>query len=157
MKRNPVASEGELATDYVTVTIGSQLFGISVQDVQDVFSPQAITRVPLAPPEVGGVINLRGRIVTAIDVRQRLGLPARKDALCSMAVGIEKDGESYGLIIDQIGEVLRLEPDKFERSPENLDPKWRKVSKGVYRLEDTLLVVLDVDLLMNFDHAARAA
>lgn len=157
MKREPVAVEGDLVTDYVTVTIGNQLFGISVQDVQDVFSPQAITRVPLAPPEVGGVLNLRGRIVTAIDVRRRLGLPGRKDTLSSMAVGIEKDGESYGLIIDQIGEVLRLEPEKFERSPENLDPKWRKVSKGVYRLEDTLLVVLDVDLLMNFDHAARAA
>jgi len=157
MKRDPVAAEADLASDYVTVTIGNQLFGISVQAVQDVFSPQAITRVPLAPPEVGGVLNLRGRIVTAIDVRQRLGLPARKDALSSMAVGIEQDGESYGLIIDQIGEVLRLEPEKFERSPENLDPKWRKVSKGVYRLEDTLLVVLDVDLLMKFDDAARAA
>ncbi len=157
MKRDRDLSDGEPATDYVTVTIGNQLFGISVQDVQDVFSPQAITRVPLAPPEVGGVLNLRGRIVTVIDVRQRLGLPSRKDVLSCMAVGIEKGGESYGLIIDQIGEVLRLEPEKFERSPENLDPKWRKVSKGVYRLEDTLLVVLDVDLLMNFENAARAA
>jgi purine-binding chemotaxis protein CheW len=61
------------------------------------------------------------------------------------------------LIIDQIGEVLSLEPHRFERCPENLDPKWRKVSKGVYRLEDTLLVVLDVDLLMNFENTARAA
>lgn len=144
-------------TDYVTVSIANQLFGIAVRDVQDVFSPQAVTRVPLAPPEVGGVLNLRGRIVTAIDVRARLGLPGRKGALSSMAVGIEKDGESYGLIIDEIGEVVRLEPGKLERSPENLDPRWRKVSKGVYRLEDTLLVVLDVDLLMSFEDAARAA
>jgi purine-binding chemotaxis protein CheW len=157
MRRDQDAAADEFATDYVTVMIGSQLFGMAVCDVQDVFSPQAITRVPLAPPEVGGVLNLRGRIVTAIDVRQRLGLPGRKDGLSSMAVGIEKDGESYGLIVDQIGEVLRLELKKLERIPENLDPRWRKVSKGVYRLEDTLLVVLDVDLLMNFDNAARAA
>lgn len=150
------AADGQVA-DYVTVTVGNQLFGIAVGDVHDVFAPQAITRVPLAPPEVGGVLNLRGRIVTAIDVRERLGLPARRDGQSFMAVGIEKDGESYGLIIDQIGEVLRLESGRLERSPENLDPRWRRVSKGVYRLEDTLLVVLDVDLLMNFDGAARAA
>ena len=146
-----------LANDFVTVTVGSQLFGIDVNDVQDVFAVQALTRVPLAPPEIGGVLNLRGRIVTAIDIRQRLGLGPRSDALGLMAVGIERGGESYGLIIDQVGEVLTLKADSFDRNPENLDPKWRAVSKGIYRLEDSLLVVIDVDLLMSFGRVARAA
>lgn len=145
------------ASDYVTATIGNQLFGFAVKDVQDVFALQALTRVPLAPPEIGGVLNLRGRIVTAIDVRRRLGIEPRNDNLGSMAVGIEKGGESYGLIIDQVGEVLTLAPSLLERNPENLDARWRGVSRGVYRLQDSLLVVIDVDLLMSFDSVARAA
>ncbi len=145
------------ANDFVTVTIGNQLFGIDVTDVQDVFAVQALTRVPLAPPEIGGVLNLRGRIVTAIDIRQRLGLGLRSEAFGLMAVGIERGGESYGLIIDQVGEVLTLTADAFDPNPENLDPKWRAVSKGIYRLEDSLLVVVDIDLLMNFGRVAKAA
>jgi purine-binding chemotaxis protein CheW len=137
--------------DYVTFTIGNQLFGIAVKDVLDVFIPQAITRVPLAPPEVGGVLNLRGRIVTMIDVRERLGLPPRKANSASMAVGIERSGESYGLIIDQIGEVVTLDLADLQRTPENLDLKWRRVSRGIYRIEGTLLIVLDVNLLVSFD------
>ena len=148
-------SEG--AKDYITVVIGKQLFGIAVTDVQDVFTPQSITCVPLAPPEVGGVLNLRGRIVTVIDVRGQLGLGARPAKAASMAVGIDRGGESYGLMIDEVGEVLTLSPTEIERVPETLDPKWRAVSKGVYQLQDTLLVVLDVERLMSFESAQRAA
>lgn len=147
----------EATQDYITALIGTQIFGIAVTDVQDVFSPQAVTCVPLAPPEVGGVLNLRGRIVTVIDVRDRLGLGARNGKAPAMAVGIDRGGESYGLMIDEVGEVLTLRTEDIERVPETLDAKWRNVSKGVYQLQDRLLVVLDVERLMSFESALRAA
>src|SRR3954471_10158040 len=96
------------AIEYVTAMVGGQLFGLPIGRVQDVFLPDRLARVPLAPPEIAGLINLRGRIVTAIDLRRRLGLPPLTDGTQSMAVGIEWKGESYGLLIDAIDEVLKL-------------------------------------------------
>ena len=101
----------EQVTEYVTVMIGGQLFGLPISRVQDVFMPDRVTRVPLSAPEIAGVLNLRGRIVTAIDMRRRLGLPPRTDDKPSMAVGIELKGESYGLLIDTVGEVMKLGED----------------------------------------------
>ncbi|NWH07960.1 MAG: chemotaxis protein CheW [Alphaproteobacteria bacterium] len=141
-------------TDFVTVMIGGQLFGIAISQVQDVFSPQAITRVPLAHPEIAGVLNLRDRIVTAIDVRVRLGLPPRAKGEPCMAVGIEHKGESYGLIIDNVGEVLSVPVADFEDNPANLDERWRQASSGVYRLDGNLLVVLNVEHLLEFGRLA---
>jgi purine-binding chemotaxis protein CheW len=145
------------ARDFVTMTIHNQLFGIPVLTVQDVLGPQKITRIPLASPEVAGALNLRGRIVTAIDVRKRLGLPHAEDGAKSMSVVVDFRGELYSLIIDSVGEVLSLPPDSFERNPATLDPAWREVSAGVYRLKSQLLVVLDVARLLNFGKRAEAA
>ncbi len=136
-------------SDFVTVTIGGQLFGIPVLMVQDVLGPQAITRIPKAPPEVAGALNLRGRIVTAIDVRRRLNLPPQEDG-SGMSVVVEYREEPYSLMIDSVGEVLSLSAERFERSPATLDPRWREVSNGIYRLDDKLLVVLDVERLLDF-------
>src|SRR3954468_11218878 len=97
-------TEGTVA-EYVTAMIGGQLFGLPISRVQDVFMPERLTRVPLAPGEIAGVLNLRGRVVTAIDMRRRLGLPPRQGSHAAMAVGIECNGESYGLLIDGVGEV----------------------------------------------------
>ena len=137
--------------EYVTVRIADQLFGLPINQVQDVFMPETITRVPLSPPEVAGVLNLRGRIVTAIDMRRRLGLPPRGHAAQAMAVGIEYRGESYGLLIDAVGEVLRLPVAGLESNPANLDRLWVKVAAGVQRLEGRLMVVLDVDRVLDMD------
>ena len=138
---------------HITVSVGKQLFGIPVERVQDVFMPNSITRVPLAPPEIGGVLNLRGRIVTAVDIRGRLGMPGRETQ--PLAVGIESNGESYGLLIDEVGDVLTLVPENFEPLPDTLDAKWRAVSRSVYHLQDSLIVVLDVDRLLSIDAASR--
>ncbi|HXZ67981.1 MAG TPA: chemotaxis protein CheW, partial [Alphaproteobacteria bacterium] len=119
---------------YITVGVGAQLFGIPVERVQDVFTPQSITRVPLAPVEIAGVLNLRGKIVTALDIRARLGLAKRPEAGPVMAIGIESGGESYGLVVDEVGEVLTLDASKFEPLPDTLDTHWRAVSKSVYHL-----------------------
>lgn len=142
--------------DFVTVHIGDQLFGIPVSVIHDVFTPETITAVPLAGARVGGVLNLRGRIVTAIDIRERLGLPARDRKARCMAVGIEKNGESYGIVIDEVGEVLSLDGDAFEENPTNMDKRWLDLSKGVYRLDGQLLVLLDVDVVLDFDTSQAA-
>ena len=144
-------------TEYVTLLIAEQLFGVQVKLIHDVFSPQALTPVPLAAPEVAGVLNLRGRIVTAVDARVKLGLPPREPEAPMMAVGVEKNGESYGILIDSVGEVLRLNVADFESNPANLDACWQTVSGGVYRLDGKLLVVLDIDKIINFSHASVAA
>jgi purine-binding chemotaxis protein CheW len=147
----------EKLTEYVTVMISDQLFGLPISRVQDVFMPERLTRVPLASAEIGGVLNLRGRIVTAIDMRRRLGLPPRHDGLPSMAVGIEWRGESYGLLIDTVGEVLKLADASREANPINLDRHLARVSAGVHRLEEQLLVILDVDRLLDMASSALAA
>jgi len=113
--------------------------------------------VPLAPPEIAGLLNLRGRIVTAIDMRLRLGLEAFAADAPRMAVGVECKGESYGLLIDVIGEVLKLSASSREDNPVNLDPGLARVSAGVHRLEGKLLVILDVDRVLDIAPRADAA
>ena len=141
-------SEGAVA-EYVTAMIGGQLFGLPISRVQDVFMPERLTRVPLSPGEIAGVLNLRGRIVTVVDMRARLGLPKNDDGKPPMAVGVDLRGESYGLLIDQIGEVLRLPDDGCEENPVNLDPRMAKLAGGVHRLDGQLMVVLDVDRVLE--------
>jgi len=126
---------------YVTALIGGQLFGLPILRVQDVFAPERLTAVPLSPPEVAGVLNLRGRIVTLIDMRCRLGLGSRENGQQSMAIGVESRGESYGLLIDSVGEVLNLDDAERQANPVNLDPRLGQVSAGIFRLERQLLVV----------------
>jgi purine-binding chemotaxis protein CheW len=143
-------SESTDSRDYVTVTIADQLFGIPVLSVQDVLGPQKITHIPKAPPEVAGALNLRGRIVTSIDVRCRLNLPPLPEGEQGMSVVVEHHGEPYSLMIDSVGEVLSLPEDRFDRNPATLDARWREIAGGIYRLDDALLVVLDVDRLLDF-------
>jgi purine-binding chemotaxis protein CheW len=150
-------AHAEYVTEYVTVMIGDQLFGLPISRVQDVFMPDRLTRVPLASPEIAGVLNLRGRIVTAIDMRRRLGLPPRSDGRPPMAVGIELKGESYGVLIDTVGEVLKLADGTREPNPVNLDQHLARVSAGVHRLEGQLLVILDVDRVLEMGSESLAA
>ncbi len=142
------AGEGTI-TEYVTAMIGGQLFGMPISRVQDVFIPELMTRVPLASSDVAGVLNLRGRIVTAIDMRSRLGLPKRDSGRPPMAVGVDLRGESYGLLIDAVGEVLKLADDSREVNPVNLDPRMAKMACGIHRLDGQLMVVLDVDRVLE--------
>lgn len=146
----------EGSRDYVTMTIADQLFGIPVLAVQDVLGPQRITRIPLSPPEVAGALNLRGRIVTAIDVRRRLNLSPRSADNPGMSVVVDHKGELYSLIVDAVGEVMSLPSDAYERNPSTLDPRWREVSGGIYRLKGKLLVVLGVANLLEMRRAEAA-
>jgi len=144
-------------TEYVTAMIGGQLFGMPIVQVQDVFLPERLTRVPLAPPEIAGVLNLRGRIVTLVDLRRRVGLGERQEGHTPMAIGVESRGESYGLLIDSVGEVLKLDEAKREPNPINLDARLARVSTGIYRLDGQLLIVADVDRVLDIVPNAMAA
>lgn len=135
--------------EFVTLNIADQVFGVEVTEIHDVFTIKELTAVPQSSPEIAGVLNLRGRIVTAVDARARLGLPKRDDFRGAMAVGVEMGGESYGLLIDGVGEVLRPSAACFEANPCNLDQRWVNVANGVYRLENRLLIILDIRRMLD--------
>lgn len=143
------ADADEDAGTFVSFTIGGQLFGVPVTNVQDVLTRCDVTPVPLAPPEVAGSLNLRGRIVTAIDVRQPLGLEPRASDDSYKNIVVEHGGELYSLMVDGVGEVLSLSARDKERNPPTLDPKFAEFSSGIYRLENQLLVELDVGPLLR--------
>ncbi len=152
-----MSNSPDSSTEFMTMKIGGQLFGLAINRVQDVFSPDKITKVPLSDHDISGVLNLRGRIVTVIDMRRRLELPDRKSDHGCMAVGIESGNESFGLLIDSVGEVLHLKDENLESNPANLDACWTLVSGGVHRLEGELLVVLDVDRVLAISKESLAA
>lgn len=143
--------------EYVTVMVADQMFGLPIDRVHDVFIASSLTHVPLAPREIVGLLNLRGRVVTAMCLRRRLGLPDGEGADRNMAVGLERQGESYGLLVDSVGEVMKLTTQTREPNPVHMDQRWVKLSRGVYRLDDKLLIILDVDAVLSFDTDARAA
>ncbi len=138
----------------VALTVAGQLCGVPVSAVQDVLGPQTMSKIPLAPPEIAGSLNLRGRIVTAIDLRCRLGLPPAEAGAARMSVVAEHGGELYALLVDQVSEVLTLPPEAFEPSPPTLSPAWAAYSTGIYRLPDRLMVVLDVGRLLTLSQEA---
>lgn len=141
--------------EFVTLFVNGQLFGIPILLVRDVLGPQRLTRIPLAPGYVAGALNLRGRIVTAIDVRRRLGLDARGGEDDGMSIAVEIGNELYSLIVDSVGEVMKLPAEDFEPCPPTLDSSWRDIASGIYRLKGELLVVLEVERLLN--NIAKAA
>jgi purine-binding chemotaxis protein CheW len=134
---------------FVMLTVAGQACGVPVATVRDILGEQAITRIPLAPPEIAGSLNLRGRIVTAVDLRRRLNLAAPPDGHKPMSVVAEHGGELYALLVDQVSEVMSLRAEDFEPNPPTLDPVWAIYSTGIYRLEDRLLVVLDVSKVLD--------
>jgi purine-binding chemotaxis protein CheW len=137
----------------LTLSLGGQLCGVPVLDVRDILAEQPIARIPLAQPEIAGSLNLRGRIVTAIDLRRRLGLPPAPAGQARMSIVTENAGELYALLVDQVFEVLSMHASRFEPNPPTLPPIWAEHSKGVYQLEGNLLVVLDVGRLLNLPGA----
>lgn len=144
----PNTAIGEGTQVLVTLTVADQLCGIPVLAVRDILGEQAITRIPLAPPEIAGSLNLRGRIVTAIDLRRRLRLPPAAAGQARMSVVAEQGGELYALLVDQVSEVLSLDASQFERNPPTLEKSWAEFSTGIFRLDGRLLVVLDVSRLL---------
>jgi purine-binding chemotaxis protein CheW len=143
------ASIAASAEQFVTLLLADQLFGVPVLQVRDILREQIITRIPLASPEIAGSLNLRGRIVTAIDLRRRLRLPPLAQGAPKMSVVTEREGDLYALIVDQVCEVLTLDSAQFERNPLTLVPDRARYCAGLYRMETSLMLVLDLDRVLT--------
>jgi len=137
-------------TEFITVTVARQLLGLPIGRVHDVFVVSEMTKVPLAQAEIAGLLNLRGRVVTAVSLRSRLGLEDDGRTERRMAVGLENQGEAYGLLVDEVGEVLKLDPDEMQPNPVHMDRRWVNLSQGVHQLQGELMIVLDVDAVLAF-------
>ncbi|HBB34831.1 MAG TPA: chemotaxis protein CheW [Cyanobacteria bacterium UBA8803] len=146
-------------TQLCTFFLGQLFFGIEVEKVQEIIRYQEMTRVPLAPPVVGGLINLRGQIVTAIDLRRRLDLnespysdnyASRPTDKLPLNVIVRTSDETVSLLVDEIGDVLEVDRDDFESPPDTFTSKVRQLIRGAYKLKDRLLLFLDVDKVVDF-------
>jgi purine-binding chemotaxis protein CheW len=141
---------------FVTVTLANQLCGVPVLSVRDVLAAQRIARIPLAPDEVAGNLNLRGRIVTAIDLRKRLSLPPREAGVDAMSLVTEQGNELYALQVDQVREVVTLKTADMEANPPTLPAIWADHADGIYRIDQELMVVLDVARLLDIETSLAA-
>ena len=134
-----------LAAQYCTFLVADLFFGIDVRRVQEVLRTQEVTPVPQAPAVIEGLINLRGQIVTAVDMRRRLGLPSRPEGAQPMNMVVRTEEGAASLLVDEIGDVLDVEPATFETVPDNVPAEQRELIRGVCKLKDRLLLVLDAE------------
>ena len=146
MEYDSLASENQM---YVTMRIDQQLFGIPVKNVRDVLRQQKITFIPLSSSEVAGSLNLRGRIVTVINLRRRLRLVEKESDEKSMFVVVEYKGELFSLMVDSVGEVMTVPSHAIEKAPANLGGAWKEVTTGIYKLSGELLVIIDVQSMLT--------
>ena len=140
--RAPKASgtSGQLAT----FRLDGDLYGVEVEHVQEVLRSQGLTRVPLAPAAVAGLINLRGQVVTAIELRERLGRPPRPEGHDAVVIVVRLHGEAVSLLVDSIADVVDVDASDFEAPPDTLEGKGRDLIRGAYKLDGQLLLALDV-------------
>jgi purine-binding chemotaxis protein CheW len=133
------------ANQFTTFYLDGLLFGVEVSKVQEVIRYQEMTRVPLASPVIRGLINLRGQIVTALDLRRRINFNERASDKLPMNVVVRSGAEIVSLLVDEIGDVLEVGEDDFERPPDTLQGEARELIRGTYKLKDKLLLVLDTE------------
>jgi purine-binding chemotaxis protein CheW len=138
---------------FCTFFLDGLFFGVEVLKVQEVIRYQQMTRVPLAPATLKGLINLRGQIVTAVDLRHRLGFPERNTDSLPMNVVVRCDDGAVSLLVDEIGDVVEIDDDVYERPPETLQGLARELILGVYKLKDRLLLILDTERTVNVSGA----
>ncbi|MEO8428076.1 MAG: chemotaxis protein CheW [Verrucomicrobiota bacterium] len=139
---------------FATFFLNGLFFGVEVFKVQEVIRYQEMTRVPLAPRMIEGLINLRGQIVTAIDLRRRLEMPPRAAGELPMNVVVRSDDGVVSLLVDEIGDVVEVEDDIYERPPETLNGVARELIRGVYKLKERLLLILDTEKTVGLQASA---
>ncbi len=143
----PAAAAGQ----FLTMAVHDQWLGLPVTEVRDVLRTARLTTIPAASEAIAGIMNLRGRVVTAIDLRRRLGLPPAVVDTQRFNVVVDHNGELYSLVVDRVGEVLSLQPEDIETTPDNIDAVWRSVAAGIHRMPNALLLTLDVGRLLDLD------
>jgi purine-binding chemotaxis protein CheW len=160
MSANPISMSMEMADEpgfrfeseehcFIVFAHG-ETFGLPVERVQTIFQIEAVTPVPLGPREVLGLVNLRGKIVTAVSLRKRLQMPDAPAKKSRLAIGIEHRGENFALVVDEVGDVIVLDAEKRISIPPHLDPQRAKLTQGVYRLDSQILSLLDMAVVFDF-------
>jgi purine-binding chemotaxis protein CheW len=139
---------------FATFHIDDRLLGLEVWHVQEVLRPQPLTPVPLADPSIAGLINLRGQVVTALDLRARMGLTSVADIKTCTNVVVRGEGEVTSLLVDSIGDVIDIDDSAFEAPPETLNGAGRDLIRGAYKLPNGLMLALDVDAALSRSAAA---
>ena len=139
----------ESLQQFCTFFVKDEFFGVPVQQVQEVIRYQEMTRVPLVSHVIRGLINLRGQIVMAVDLRRRLGLEDRPESQLPLNVVVRTEDGAVSFLVDEIGDVLEVAEEKFERPPETLQGQAREMVRGVYKLQDRLMLVLDTQRAMS--------
>jgi purine-binding chemotaxis protein CheW len=147
----------QTSRQYATFFVDGLFFGIDVLQVQEVLRYQEMTPVPLAPDVVEGLINLRGQIITAVDMRRRLGVKRRPEGQTPMNTVVRTSGGAVSLLVDEIGEVVEVDGDAFEQPPDNVDPVALELLKGIYRMKDRLLLILDIEKTVDVSGGQRSA
>ena len=137
-----------------TVVVGDEIFGLPVDSVQTIFQVDSVTPIPLGPREILGLVNLRGKIVTAVSLRRRLQIPDRHDTGETLAIGIEQRGENFALVVDEVGDVIPLSESARIPLPPHLDGERAKLTAAFYRLEDRILPILDMNAVFEFSRKA---
>jgi purine-binding chemotaxis protein CheW len=136
--------------------LGTQTFGIPIMQIQDVLRARSITQVPLAHTCIEGVMNLRGRIVTAVNLRKRIAAAGDdRSAEQGMSIVIEHEGELFSLIVDRVGDVLSLNPDMIEDAPVTLNPLWKEICLGAYQLKGEIMLILNTGIIFRMENAAK--
>jgi len=137
--------QAEQSNELLTCRVGEQWLGFQVRSVREVVTPQRCTEMPLASDAVMGLINLRGRVITQLDVRKVVGLPPREGSDFRVAIVETMSGEDFGLVMDEVGEVINLDPDEYEKTPKTLDHLWQDVSEGVLKQDERVVVLVNVE------------
>ncbi len=140
-----------------TFYVDGQFFGVPVQEVQEVIRHQQMTQVPLAPQVIRGLINLRGQIVMAMDLRRRMSFADRKDEQFPLNVVVRNEDGAVSLLVDEIGDVIEMSGEAFELPPETLRGAAREVIRGVYKLDSKLLLILDTAKILQIQNPQRSS
>jgi purine-binding chemotaxis protein CheW len=143
----PIADE----SSYFTVFVGGEIFGLPVENTHTIFRISSVTPVPLSPSDIAGLVNLRGKIVTAVSLRRRLRMPSDASVQNALAIGIEHKGENFALMVDEVGDVLSLAKADQIPVPPHFDPQRSRLTSGLYRTGKLLIPILDIDALFTFN------
>lgn len=148
-KNSKIKSSANETGKFVTIRICKQLFGFSATEVKDILLPQNVTTVPLVSSEVLGLLNLRGRIVTVIDLRVKMGMEPSENRKSHKSLVVEYHDNLYSFVVDEVTGVYDINLSEIEHNPENLSEEWKGYCSGIYKLEKELMVILNVDGLLR--------
>ena len=152
LRNDDVALSGENESSYFTVFVSGEIFGLPVENTHTIFRIASITSVPMSPGDIAGLVNLRGKIVTAVSLRRRLHMAADAAIQNALAIVIEFKGENFALIVDQVGDVLSLGKSAQIPVPPHFHPQRARLTSGLYRVGKLLIPVLDIEALFTFQN-----